>query len=119
MSALGDVCGAIDATYILAHVPCSQQAAYRNLNVTLSQNVLAGCSLDMYFCYVCLGWEALANDARVLENTELNGFPRDENAIYLADAGYSLQNGFLTPYRTVRYQLWGQSLARLRPQTKK
>lgn len=105
MSAFGDVRGAIDATYILAHVPCSQQAAYRNLNVTLSQNVLAGCGLDMYFCYVCLGWEASANDARVLENAELNGFPLDENAIYQADAGYSLQNGFLTPYHRVRYRL--------------
>lgn len=105
MSAFGDVRGAIDATYILGHVPCSQQAAYRNLNVTLSQIVLSGCSLDMYFCYVCLGWEASANDLRVLENAELNGFPLDENAIYLADAGYSLQNRYLIPYRTVRYQL--------------
>jgi len=118
MFAFGDVRGAIDGTHILVHVPRSQQAAYRNRKGTLSQNVLAGCSLDMYFFYVCPGWEGSANDARVLENAELNGFPRDENAIYLADAGYGLRNGFLTSYRTVHYHLREQSLARLRPQTK-
>jgi len=118
MSAFSDVRGAIDGTHILAHVPASQKAAYRNRKGDLSQNVLAGCSLDMDFFYVCLGWEGLANDARVLENAELNGFPREENAIYLADAGYGLRRGFLTPYRTVRYHLREQSLARLRPQIK-
>jgi len=55
----------------------------------------------MYFFYVCPGWEGSANDAGVLENAELNGFPREENALYLADAGYGLRRGFLTPYRTV------------------
>lgn len=72
----------------------------------------------MYFFYICAGWEGSANDARVLENAELNGFPREENAIYLADGGYGLRKGFLTPYRTVCYHLREQSLARLRPQTK-
>jgi len=118
MSAFGDIRGAIDGTHVLAHVPASQRAAYRNRKGEISQNVLAGCSLDMYFFYVCPGWEGSANDARVLENAELNGFPREENALYLADAGYGLRRGFLTPYRTVRYHLREQSLARLRPQTK-
>lgn len=118
MSQFADVRGAIDGTHVLAHVPASEQVAYRNRKGEISQNVLAGCSLDMYFFYVCPGWEGSANDARVLENAELNGFPREENAIYLADGGYGLRKGFLTPYRTVRYHLREQSLARLRPQTK-
>ena len=118
MSAFSDVRGAIDGTHILAYVPKAQQAAYRNRKGAITQNVLAGCSLDMYFFYVCPGWEGSANDARVLENAELNGFPREENAIYLADAGYGLRKGFLTPYRTIRYHLREQSLACQRPQTK-
>jgi len=118
MSAFGDNRGAIDGTHVLAHVPASQRAAYRNRKGEISQNVLAGCSLDMYFFYVCPGWEGSANDARVLENAELNGFPREENALYLADAGYGLRRGFLTPYRTVRYHLGEQSFARLHPQIK-
>jgi len=120
MSAFGHIRGAIAGTHVLAHVPASQRAAYRNrkLEGEISQNVLAGCSLDMYFFYVCPGWEGSANDARVLENAELNGFPREENALYLADAGYGLRRGFLTPYHTVRYHLREQLLARLRPQTK-
>jgi len=88
MSASGDIRGAIDGTHVLAHVPASQRVAYRNRKGEISQHVLAGCSLDMYFFYVCPGWEGSANDARVLENAELNGFPREENALYLADAGY-------------------------------
>ena len=54
----------------------------------------------------------------VQENAELNGFPREENAIYLADAGYGLRKEFLTHYWTIRYHLHEQSLARQCPQTK-
>ena len=55
MSAFGDIRGAIDGIHVLAHVPASQRAAYRNRKGEISQNVLAGCSLDMYFFYVCPG----------------------------------------------------------------
>ena len=72
----------------------------------------------MYFFYVCPGWEGSANDARVLENAELNRFPREEGTIYLADAGYGLRKGFLTPYRTVPYHFREQPHACLRSQTK-
>ena len=118
MSYFSDVRGAIDGSHVLAHVASTQHAAYRNRKRVLSQNVLTGCSLDMYFFYVCPCWEGSANDARVLENAELNGFPREENAVYLADAGYGLRKGYLTPYRTVRYHLREQSQAHLKPKTK-
>jgi hypothetical protein len=72
----------------------------------------------MYFFYVCSGWEGSANDARVLENAVIHGFPRHENTVYLADAGYGLRPGFLTLYCTVRYHLWEQAQAHLRPRTK-
>ena len=113
-----NVRGAIDGTHILAHVPSQQQASYWNQKGTISQNILAGCSFDMYFFYVCSGWEGSANDARVLENAELHGFPHQEGTVYLADAGYGLRKGFLTPYHTVRYHLREQACAHLRPQTK-
>jgi hypothetical protein len=38
--------------------------------------------------------------------------------MWLADAGYGLKPGFLMQYRTVRYHLREQALARQRPQTK-
>jgi hypothetical protein len=73
----------------------------------------------MYFFYVCSGWEGSANDARVLENAELHDFPHMTGRLWLADAGYGMKPGYpVTPYRTVRYHLREQALARLRPQTK-
>jgi len=72
----------------------------------------------MYFFYVCSSWEGSANDARVLENAELHDFPHMTGRLWLADAGYGMKLGYLTPHRTVRYHLREQALARLRPQTK-
>jgi len=118
MSYFKNVRGAIDGTHILAHISSAQQTPYRNRKGTISQNVLARCSLDMYFFYVCPGWEGAANDARVLENAEAHDFPHMEGRMWLADAGYGLKPGFLTPYCTVRYHLREQALARQRPQTK-
>jgi len=118
MSYFHDVRGASYGTHVLAHVPASQHAIYRNRKGTLSQNVLAGCGLDMYLFYVCPAREGSADDAWVLENGEQNRFPREEGAIYLADAGYGLRKGFLTPYRTVQYHLREQARAGLCPQTK-
>jgi len=75
MSYFQNLCGAIDGTHILTHVPTAQQAPYRNRKGTISQNIHTGCSLDMYFFYVYSGWEGSANDAQVLENAELHNFP--------------------------------------------
>jgi len=105
MSYLHDIRGAIHGTQVLANIPASQHAIYRYRKSILLQPVLAGCSLDMYFFYICPGWEASANHARVVDNAELNRFPRKVGATYLADAGYGVQKGFLTPYRTLHYHL--------------
>jgi len=45
--------GAIDGTHIEAQIPAELQVPFRNRKGTLSQNVLAECTLDMYFFY-CL-----------------------------------------------------------------
>ena len=55
MSYFSDIRGVIDGTHILEHVPSHQQGPYHNRKGTISQNVLAGCSLDMYFFNVCPG----------------------------------------------------------------
>ena len=97
---MSDIHGAIDGTHLLAQVPCHQQGPHSNRKGTISQNVLTGCSLDMYFFYICPGWEGSANKARALEKAERNRFPRYENTSYLADAGYGLRQGILTLYFT-------------------
>jgi len=52
MCYFSNVRDAIDGTPILAHVPGQQQAAYWNWKGSISQNILAGWSLNMYFFYV-------------------------------------------------------------------
>ncbi|KAM3202565.1 hypothetical protein P3L10_030189 [Capsicum annuum] len=63
----------------------------------------------MVFTYVYVGWEGVAQDARVL--TEVvsnldNGFSfTPSNKYYICDVAYSNTRGFLVPYRNVRYWL--------------
>ena len=118
MSYFHNIRGANNGTHIPAYIPEAEQARFRNRKGGISQNVLAGCSLDMYFFYVCAGWEESANVCHVLQNAKRHGFPYMEGRLYLADAGYGVREGILTPYRTVRYHLREQALARLRPKTK-
>jgi hypothetical protein len=106
-----NVRSAIDGTHIPAKVPTALAAAFRDRSGILSQNVLAACSLGLYFTHVCAGWEGSAHDARVLENALLHDFLVMEGRIYLADAGYGLREGFLTPYQGVRYHLREQARA--------
>ena len=85
MKYFADVRGAIDGTHIAAHIPIKYQTPFRNRKGTLSQNVLAGCTLDMYFFYIFPGWEGSANDSRVLDNAIFRDFPQLPGRIYLAD----------------------------------
>jgi len=115
MSNFQNVREAIDGTNIIAHVPSQHQAAYQNRKGVITGNMIAGHSLDRYVFYVCPGWGGSANDTRVLGNADLHGFPRDENAVYLANAGYGVYKGILTPYRIVCYHLQEQEGACFRP----
>ena len=49
MSEFTNVQGAINGTHLHAHVPPKDRACFRNRKGYIPQNVLAGCSLDMYF----------------------------------------------------------------------
>jgi len=90
-----NVRGTINSIHILTNIPNAQQTPYRNRKGTISQNVLAGSTLDMYFFYVCPYWEGAANDTRVLENAEAHNVPHIEGRMWLADAGYGLKSSFL------------------------
>jgi hypothetical protein len=111
--------GAIDGTHIPAVVEMERQKPFRNRKGYHSQNVLAACSFDMRFQYVCAGWEGSAHDMRVLQQSLEHGFPLVPGRYYLADAGYTLTPYTLTPYRGVRYHLkeWA-AVPHLRPETK-
>ncbi|KAK6139286.1 hypothetical protein DH2020_026964 [Rehmannia glutinosa] len=103
--------GALDGTHIDVKVRVSDKGHYRNRNGDISVNVLGVCDWDMKFIYVFCGWEGSAADCRVLRDaiTKPNGLRVPRGNFYLCDNGYTNGDGFLTPYRGVRYHLkdWG------------
>ena len=100
-----DCLGAIDGTHIAAFVPEDALPRYRDRKGQVSQNVLAACTFDLCFCYVLSGWEGSAADSRIYDDARRRDFLIPPNKYYLADAGFGLCDGLLTPYRQVRYHL--------------
>ncbi|KAF8400294.1 hypothetical protein HHK36_013591 [Tetracentron sinense] len=98
---------AIDGTHVRASVPIALQARFRGRKEGTTQNVLAVVSFDLKFMYVLAGWEGLAHDSRILDDafSRPNGLRVPEGKYLLGDAGYELRNGFIPPYRGVRYHL--------------
>ncbi|XP_073120029.1 uncharacterized protein [Henckelia pumila] len=107
--------GALDGTHIAVHVPCQQRAKYRTRKGTIAVNVLGVCDINMNFIYVLTGWEGSAADARVLRDalTGDDSFKVPRGCYYLCDNGYANTEGFLTPFRRVRYHrdAWGNRAA--------
>ncbi|KAK6120839.1 hypothetical protein DH2020_045418 [Rehmannia glutinosa] len=66
----------------------------------------------MNFIYVLSGWEGSAADCRVLRDvvTRPNGLKFPQSNFYLCDNDYTNGEGFLTPYKEVKYHLndWGE-----------
>ncbi|KAL4333793.1 hypothetical protein GQ457_07G004620 [Hibiscus cannabinus] len=102
-----DCVGALDGTHVRASVPLSIQGRFRSRKGGTTQNVLAAITFDLKFAYVLAGWEGSAHDSRILTDalTRPRGFKIPEGKYYLADAGYGIRNGILSPYRDVRYHL--------------
>ncbi|KAL8552508.1 hypothetical protein ACS0TY_001262 [Phlomoides rotata] len=109
--------GALDGTYIDVHVPITEKGRYRNRKGQVSVNVLGVCDKNMRFVYVLTGWEGSAADSRVLRNAinRANGLKVPTGNYYLCDNGYPNCEGFLTPYKGVRYHL--NEWTSRRPQT--
>ncbi|XP_057774301.1 protein ALP1-like [Salvia miltiorrhiza] len=112
--------GALDGTYINVTVSNNVKPRYRTRKWQISTNVLGVCDRDMKFVYILSGWEGSAADSRILRDAlnRPHGFKVPKGNYYLCDNGYANSDGFLTPYKGVRYHLkeWGPTAAR--PQNK-
>ncbi|KAL8536393.1 hypothetical protein ACS0TY_011854 [Phlomoides rotata] len=99
--------GALDRTYINVHVPSIDKGCYRNHKGQCFVNVLDVCDINMSFIYVLTSWEGSTADSRVLRDTihREHGLKVPKGNYYLCDNGYPNCEGFLTPYKGVRYHL--------------
>ncbi|PLW56078.1 hypothetical protein PCANC_03888 [Puccinia coronata f. sp. avenae] len=111
--------GALDGVLIPVSVPVDQQAPYRTRKGFFAQNVLAVVNFDFEFVFILAGWEGSAHDGTVLTDAFRKGFSIPGKKYYLADAGYALQKGILTPFRATCYHLKEKAIAGLRPSTAK
>ena len=126
--------GALDGTYINVRVSIADTPRYRSRKGQIATNTLAVCDRFLRFVYILPGWEGSVADSRVLRDavTRPNGLKvrrgKHNQAIcskiwlccfihyldmagtyYLCDNGYANSEGFLTPFKGVRYHLkeWG------------
>ncbi|XP_057779007.1 uncharacterized protein LOC130997608 [Salvia miltiorrhiza] len=108
--------GALDGTYINVMVSNADKPRYRTRKGQISTNTLAVCDRNMKFVYVLPGWEGSTADSRILRDAlvRVNGLRVPKGNYCLADNGYANSEGFLTPYKGVRYHLkeWGPNTAR-------
>ncbi|XP_057793629.1 uncharacterized protein LOC131010223 [Salvia miltiorrhiza] len=108
--------GALDGTYINVMVNNADKPRYRTRKGQISTNTLAVCDRNGKFIYVLPGWEGSAADSRILRDSliRVNGLRVPKGKYYLCDNGYANSEGFLTPYKGIRYHLkeWGPNTAR-------
>ncbi|KAL0361262.1 UNVERIFIED_CONTAM: hypothetical protein Sradi_3810700 [Sesamum radiatum] len=112
--------GALDGTYIDVRVPDLEKCRYRTRKGHVAVNVLGVCNMNMQFIYVLTGWEGSAADSRVLRDaiTRPHGLRVPTGKYYLCDNGYMNGDGFLAPYRGVRYHLREWDRGTIGPQNK-
>ncbi|XP_042024478.1 putative nuclease HARBI1 [Salvia splendens] len=103
--------GALDGTYINVLVDTEDKPRFWSRKGQIATNTMIVCTRDMRFVYVLAGWEGSAGDARVLRDavTREHGLKVPRGQYYLCDNGYANSEGFLTPFKGVRYHLkeWG------------
>ncbi|XP_057796913.1 uncharacterized protein LOC131012948 [Salvia miltiorrhiza] len=108
--------GALDGTYINVLVPNIDKSRYRTRKGQISTNMLGVCDQNMKFVYALPGWEGSAADSRILRDAlnRPHGLRVPRGNYYLVDSGYANSEGFLAPYRGVRYHLkeWGPTCSR-------
>jgi hypothetical protein len=64
----------------------------------IAQNILAAVNFNFEFVFVLAGWEGSAHDTCVFNNATSKGLNIPGNKYFLADAGYGLRKGLMTPY---------------------
>ena len=101
--------GAIDGTHVMAHVTQTDMQQFVGRKGFPTQNIMAACAFDLTFTFVRAGWEGTAHDAKVFReviNTPGLNFPHPPaGQYYLVDSGYPLMEGYLLPYRCLRYPI--------------
>ncbi|XP_057809810.1 uncharacterized protein LOC131024320 [Salvia miltiorrhiza] len=107
--------GALDSTYIDVMVSNGDKPRYRTRKGHISTNTLGVCDRNLKFVYVLPGWEGSAADSRVLRDalSRPNGLRVPKGNFYLCDNGYANCEGFLAPFKGVRYHLKEWVLHRL------
>lgn len=105
--------------FIPARVPSELQSPWRNRKGFLAQNVLAAVNFNFEFVYVLAGWEGSAHDTRVFNDATSKGLKIAKKKYFLADAGYGLRHGLMTPFRGTQYHLKEQANAGKKPSTNK
>ncbi|KAG8367126.1 hypothetical protein BUALT_Bualt16G0040100 [Buddleja alternifolia] len=104
--------GALDGTYIKVKVNESDKGRYRTRKGDIAVNALVVCDINQNFIYLLKGWEGSAANCRVLRDAinRPHGLKVPHGNYYLCDNGYANGDGFLTPYKGVRYHLdeWGE-----------
>ncbi|KAL8488262.1 hypothetical protein ACS0TY_024513 [Phlomoides rotata] len=107
--------GALDGTFVNVRVPVIDRGCYRTPKGQITTNVLAVSDTNMRFVYVLPGWEGSASDARILRDSvnRPHGLKVPVGNYYLCDNGYANSEGFIAPYRRVKYHLkeWGPAAA--------
>ncbi|KAL8146021.1 hypothetical protein AgCh_003960 [Apium graveolens] len=87
-------------------IPVEERPKYRNRRDEITTNVLAACSPNLLFQYVLTGWEGSAADGRVLRDAiHRHGLIIPGGTYYLIDAKNSNGEGYLAPYRGLKYHL--------------
>ncbi|XP_047951638.1 protein ALP1-like isoform X2 [Salvia hispanica] len=111
--------GALDGTYIHVRVPIADAPRYRNRKGHITTNTLAVCDPQLRFTYLLPGWEGSAADSRILRDavTRPLGLKVPKGCYYLCDSAYANADGFLTPYKGIRYHLKEWGVGRQAPQT--
>ncbi|XP_047953135.1 putative nuclease HARBI1 [Salvia hispanica] len=110
--------GALDGTYINVLVSNADKPRYRSRKGQISTNTLAACDRNMRFLYFMPGWEGSAGDSRVLRDavSRDGGLRVPKGNYFLCDNGYANCEGFLTPFKNVRYHLKEWGIGNQRPQ---
>ncbi|XP_042050714.1 protein ALP1-like isoform X2 [Salvia splendens] len=110
--------GALDGTYINVRVLIADVPRYRNRKGHITTNTLAVCDPKLRFIYLLPGWEGSAGDSRILRDAVSRplGLKVPKGCYYLCDNGYPNAEGFLTPYKAVRYHLKEWGVGRQAPQ---
>lgn len=101
--------GAIDGTHVRAFIALEQQGRWWSRKSQVSQNVLAAVNLEGRFVYVLAGAEGSIHDSALLRialtQAEPGKLMLPRGCFYLADAGFPLRCGILTPFTGHIYHL--------------